>query len=462
MLAKLNEFDFFRKIPKDLTVQTAHGSALSICATIFMLLLFVLELLSFLSTNVVTNVIIDPNTESQLRINFNITTFDLPCEFATIDVVDILGTRDSNVTKNISKWKVDKDGKRKNYEGKNTQQRDLDHDKHHDIEQLLSNGVHAVPLNRENFDTWIKEHNYNFVDFYAPWCIWCQRLEPVWEAFAETVENEQLPVSIAKVDCEAERELCAKFKVQAFPTLKVIKNGEIQLPDYRSDRTVDAFLNFIKDKLSRDHQIAQLPPDERKKHEEDNAEKHDDHPGCMMAGFLLVNRVPGNFHIEARSKHHNLNPVMSNISHMINHLSFGPIISKRAERQLKMVPPEYFTLDSTHRMDGNVYINKNLHQVYHHYIKVISTSLEVGRYKGVNEILAYQMVASSQSMQYNEDEVPEARFSYDISPMAVDIETKGKKWYEFITSMCALIGGTFTVVGLLSNFLSVIFKEKKY
>jgi hypothetical protein len=23
-----------------------------------------------------------------------------------------------------------------------------------------------------------------------------------------------------------------------------------------------------------------------------------DHPGCMLVGFLLVNRVPGNFHIE--------------------------------------------------------------------------------------------------------------------------------------------------------------------
>ena len=64
-------------------------------------------------------------------------------------------------------------------------------------------------------------------------------------------------------------------------------------------------------------------------------------------------------------------------------------------------------------------------------------------------------------MQYFEEDVPEARFSYDLSPMAVVITRKGKKWYEFITSICALIGGTFTVVGLISGFLSVIFKSKK-
>jgi Endoplasmic reticulum vesicle transporter len=64
-------------------------------------------------------------------------------------------------------------------------------------------------------------------------------------------------------------------------------------------------------------------------------------------------------------------------------------------------------------------------------------------------------------LQYNEEDVPEARFSYDISPMAVLVKKKGKHWFEFVTSMCALIGGTFTVLGLLSNFLNVIFKNKK-
>ena len=63
--------------------------------------------------------------------------------------------------------------------------------------------------------------------------------------------------------------------------------------------------------------------------------------------------------------------------------------------------------------------------------------------------------------QYSEEDIPEARFSYDLSPMAVMIKKKGKHWYEFITTMCALIGGTFTVLGLLSSFLNSIFKSKR-
>ena len=106
MFAKLRDYDLYRKIPKDLTETTLHGSVLSICAMIFMLSLFVAELWGFLSLQMVSNVVIDPNTDSLLRINFNITVIDMPCEFATIDVVDVLGTRYDNVTKNVNKWTV--------------------------------------------------------------------------------------------------------------------------------------------------------------------------------------------------------------------------------------------------------------------------------------------------------------------------------------------------------------------
>ena len=31
-----------------------------------------------------------------------------------------------------------------------------------------------------------------------------------------------------------------------------------------------------------------------------------EHPGCQIAGYLFLNRAPGNFHIMARSKSHDL------------------------------------------------------------------------------------------------------------------------------------------------------------
>ena len=82
-------------------------------------------------------------------------------------------------------------------------------------------------------------------------------------------------------------------------------------------------------------------------------------------------------------------------------------------------------------------------------------------YTGENAILAYQMVETSQLMKFDEEAVPDARFTYDLSPMSVVVNRKGKKWYEFITSICAIIGGTFTVVSLFNSFLGVLFKAKR-
>jgi hypothetical protein len=63
--------------------------------------------------------------------------------------------------------------------------------------------------------------------------------------------------------------------------------------------------------------------------------------------------------------------------------------------------------------------------------------------------------------QYQDTEVPQARFSYDLSPMSVTIVRQSKTFVTFVTSLCAIIGGTYTVLGLVSGFMNVIFKPKK-
>jgi hypothetical protein len=214
-----------------------------------------------------------------------------------------------------------------------------------------------------------------------------------------------------QVDCVANQNLCMSQKVQAFPTLRFFKNSVVQPPDYRSDRTVEALVEFTKSKLSIDEQLSQMAPHELIAHQEQLEKTRDDHPGCMITGFLLVNRwvlffletlfsyilyifrVPGNFHIQARSNHHNLNPILANLSHVVNNLSFGPVLSRVNIRKLEAIPNEFFDFEATQPFNGNVYLNTKIHQAFHHYIKVVSTHIVD------HSILAYQMVQSSQIMQ---------------------------------------------------------------
>jgi len=65
-----------------------------------------------------------------------------------------------------------------------------------------------------------------------------------------------------------------------------------------------------------------------------------------------------------------------------------------------------------------------------------------------------------QVMPYGEEDVPEAKFLYDVSPMAVVVQKKGRHLYDYITSLLAILGGTFTVVSLMDNTLYVLFKAK--
>jgi len=470
--------DFYRRVPKDLTEATSLGAFMSIAAISVMGILFFSETLAFARTEMGTSIALDDNDQPQIRLNINITLMDLHCDFVSVDVWDTLGTNRQNVTKNIEKWQLDESGQRRIFSGRNREQREVVHEEHEEtLEELHEDGVHAIELTPDNFDAFLQGNEMAFIDFYAPWCIWCQRLHPTWEKFAEEVYSERMPVGVGKVDCVIHAQLCKDKKVMAFPTLRWFKDGEAILPDYKMDRTVAALTAYTKRKLELDQKYkdwrtknAGSPNSARSVPPPPNAGgSRPEHPGCQVSGHLMVNRVPGNFHIEAKSANHNLNAAMTNLTHRVNHLSFGETIKKlpahlsktavqrKINRVLKQVPEEHKQFSP---MDDTEYITAEFHQAHHHYIKVVSTHLNMGT-TSINSLTVYQMLEQSQIVFYDEVNVPEARFSYDMSPMSVVVQKEGRKWYDYLTSLCAIIGGTFTTLGLIDATLYKVFKPKK-
>ena len=73
----------------------------------------------------------------------------------------------------------------------------------------------------------------------------------------------------------------------------------------------------------------------------------------------------------------------------------------------------------------------------------------------------YQFLEQSQIVYYDQVNVPEARFSYDLSPVSVVVTKEGRRWYDYLTSLCAIIGGTFTTLGLIDATLYRVFKAGK-
>ena len=283
--------DFYRRVPKDLTEATTLGAVMSVCAMILMAILFSAETFAFAKSNIFTEIALDDNTDPQIQLNFNVTLYALHCDYVSVDVWDVLGTNRQNVTKNIEKWQIDAEGRRKSFSGRNRETRELIYETHEEtLEELHENGVHAIEIrDQAHFKEFLENNEMTFLNFYAPWCMWCQRLHPTWEKLAEVVAGDQMPVGIASVDCVKHIDICRQQNIQAFPTLRWYEAGEYQAPPYKSDRTVDALHNFAKRKLELNTKFKDWSKHETGKSKEHYRELYNvpENPGCQVSGTLM-------------------------------------------------------------------------------------------------------------------------------------------------------------------------------
>jgi thiol-disulfide isomerase/thioredoxin len=189
----------------------------------------------------------------------------------------------------------------------------------------------AKNLTVAEFDDYIGKHDVVMVDFYAPWCIWCQRLDPVWENTANEVSQKDYAefVQFARVDCTAKdwAPICRKKKIFAYPSVFLYRDGRSDRhQQYHGARTTAAFVGYIEGLPVETEQNEQLLDEEELVREEiaqeqlakhHSAKRHEDTvknlPIDHGINHPLKNLMPSN-----GAKDHGLKALMSILNILAN------------------------------------------------------------------------------------------------------------------------------------------------
>jgi len=435
----LKNVHFYRKVPRDLTEATLAGGTISLISSIVMAYLFITNFSAFLSVDTKTSIVLDASTEKKLQINFNVTVHHLPCRFASLDIVDVMGTHLQNVSANIVKTRIDAQGVPIGAH-KGLAMQEPKEVKHAESRALA---VGAAPpqvspdLDQASFLDAVKQKRHVLVNFYAPWCPWSRRLQPVWEEAYHNILGmpHASDVLMAKADCtQGGQELCRNQHVHAFPTVRVYRRHNPHSHEsYVGDRTHEALESFVANNV---HDADEAEAVAEQQTEVGSTEGE----GCVVRGVVLVNRVPGNFHISAHSKSHSFQGGKLNMSHRVDAMSFGKILSSS---QLRLLPDE---VQAGYRGLGNSnHLAAGQNTTLEHYLKVVHTSYALSTTRSLD---TYQYTVNNNNYQDGAG-LPAAVFSYDISPMQVMVAEKRESFAAFLTQICAIIGGVFTVTGLI-------------
>lgn len=367
LLNKLRSLDAYPKINEDFFSRTVSGGIITLVSSFIMFMLFVSEFRHFLRVSEVDELTVDISRGEQLQINVNITFPALPCEWISLDAMDVSGDVQLEVDHDVYKRRLDTNG------------------------VPMSEGEkHAIGPQKKSTDGTDACGSCYGAGEEGECCNTCEEVRKAYRRKGWALTS---PDSV---------EQCMK---EGYSEKLLEQEGE----------------------------------------------------GCHVYGVLQVNKVAGNFHLapgrsfQQGSQHvHDLSPFTDrtfDLSHTIDHLSFGVDYPDRKN-----------PLDGVKVVQRGYDNPLGQHGMYQYFLKIVPTTYQ----ESDQVVLSTNQYSVTEHFkpipEMTNTNVPGLYFFYDLSPIKVHKMKMRMPFIEFVTSSCAIVGGIFTVSGIVD---AVIYHTSK-
>ncbi|KAL0922291.1 hypothetical protein M5K25_006264 [Dendrobium thyrsiflorum] len=407
ILNKLKNLDAYPKVNEDFYNRTLSGGLITIVSSIAILLLFISEIRLYIYSGTETKLIVDTSRGERLRVNFDVTFPSLACSLLSVDAMDISGERHYDI---VCPWilflcfliifpSISF------------------------ILMLSAISIQRHDIVKKRLDHLGKVIDSRKGDIGAP-----QIERPLQKHGGRLDQNEKYCGS-----CYGAEGGCL--------TMSKCENVLNQTDDHccnTCEEVREAYRNKgwaitnmdLIDQCKREGIFQKI--------QEEQGE------GCNIHGFVDVKKVAGNIHFAPGKSFQHLGfafldlfslQAEYNISHKINKLSFG-----------KEFP------GVINPLDGTGWIQPSYSGIYQYFIKVVPTIYA--------DIRGHKIYSNqfSVTQHFREGNVyprplPGIFFIYDFSPIKVIFTEENKSLLHFLTSICAVLGGVFTVAGIIDAFV---------
>ena len=416
----LKKLDAFPKTIDDVRVKTVPGAILSIISVILMVLLFMSEFAYYMRTERVDHLYVNTTQISNLRLTFDISFHEIPCQLISIDAYDDLGVPQKDIYHEIYKHKITDEDKVLESTMYSSQSSSF-------LSSLLGfnrllSGFKGSPLNREDSAKQMLGNTLKSED-------------ELKELFPEEYRDKEGLHKAIDPNCGncygagRDGECCTTCddvrRAYASRGWKFNPHGIIQC---RKESQMDTLKS-------------------------ENAEDG----GCKLYGVMDLKKASGSFHIAPHKNIHSNQATSNtqiltllefisftfdqfNISHTVNYLSFG----------------DQYPGIKTPLVNQQRYIN-DTHGMYQYFLKIVPTKFQSSKKKR-NRIIESNQYSVTEHMRHlapgSGRGVPGVYFVYEVAPIQALIEEKSPMNLSgFLTSVCAVIGGVFTVLGILDGVI---------